>query len=167
MTPRRNDDVLEVCIEDQLLLMHLGSAEILCLNPPAAAVYRACDGAATGPEIVARLTARIAGGDYADDYAVDEAEAIVETTLFSLAAAGLVETALPERRRFLIGAGRIAAFAALISSTMAPRAADATSGCLPPNDACYMGGPECCEGECNYLYMDPTLGSGYFCTPDS
>ena len=129
MSPTRETQVMEMGVEEQLMVIRLDSVDVHCLNPLAAVVYRACDGDRDEAAIAALLAARIAAGDFTDDYAAHEAEAIVETTLRRLVHGGLIRTdPLPERRQFLIEAGRTAAFAALVTSTMIPSAHASGSG---------------------------------------
>ena len=135
--PRRETDILEMTVDQQLLLIRSDAIDVYCLNPVAAAVYHACDGDRDAAALAALLAGRIAAGDFADDYHEDEAEAIVGHTLARLGRASLVLAEREsERRHFLIGAGRAAAFAALVTSTMLPAASAHASGPIPGEYPC-------------------------------
>ena len=127
-------------VEQQLLLIRSDAIDVYCLNPVAAVVYRACDGDKDEAALAALLAGRIAAGAFADDYHEDEAAAIVEHTLAHLVPAGLVlAERASERRQFLIGAGRAAAFGALVTSTMVPEASAHASGPVKGTASCNGG----------------------------
>jgi hypothetical protein len=61
----------------------------------------------------------------------------------------LLETpARLDRRALMIKAARAAAFTALVSSTVLPLAAEATSGCLPTGHPCSSN-RQCCSDFCS------------------
>jgi hypothetical protein len=126
-SPRRLNSIIRLDLDDQTLLLSESAPDVHCLNPVAALIWDACDGATTEIMMAEDLARRIAAGDFAADYATDEAEDLVAASIAQFAALGLLETpARLDRRALMIKAARAAAFTALVSSTILPLAAEAT-----------------------------------------
>ena len=130
MNPKaRRDDLLVYEMEDELLIFGLYNDQAHGLSPVAAAVFRACDGSRSVPEIAQVLH---------DTFQVPQNETLALTalTLDRLTEAGLLEPgyggAEPTRRELLTRLRNLATISAammpMISSITAPPPAMAMSG---------------------------------------
>jgi coenzyme PQQ synthesis protein D (PqqD) len=135
----RSERVIIEALGDELLVYDLDSDEAHSLNASAAAIWRACDGAVT----VAGISAR-----------VGLSEAAVRVTLERLAGLDLLAAGSFTRpthsrravlRRGLLAGAAASAAAPLITSIVAPAAAQTTSGCSADFGACEQTA-DCCSG---------------------
>ena len=145
----RTSGLVVKALRDEVLIYDLAQHRAHSLNRPAAAVWRACDGTRTAGQIAALLRE-------ADLPVAPEAVryALAELGKTRLLASPVVESGLT-RRQLLARLGTGAAVP-LVSSIVAPRAAQAQS-CLGVGAVCG-GGPPCCAGLncCITTQPDPT-----------
>ena len=143
----RTSDLIVKALSDEVLVHDLTRHQTHCLNRPAAAVWRLCDGRRAPGEIVRQL--RTGPGARWDDEAVHMALAelgrahlLTEPGLRRDAAASV------SRRQAL---GRLAAATVVVptvTTIVVPRAAQAQS-CRPPGARCDPDNPTvCCSGGC-------------------
>jgi len=126
----------------ETLVYDLESFRASCLNREAAAVFEACDGKRSKPEIRARVSDRL--GSEVDD-------AYVELAIDRLARQGLVEplgAPLSKERREVLRrlAAAVAVALPVVTSVLAPSVAEAQS-CLPNGTVC-TGNAQCCSKMC-------------------
>jgi hypothetical protein len=135
----RSERLIIEALDDELLVYDLDCDEAHALNASAAAIWRACDGAVT----VAGISAR-----------VGLSEAAVRSTVERLAGLDLLAPGFVARpthsRRAVLRRGFVAGAAAtvaapLITSIVAPAAAQTTSTCSGDFGSCQQTG-DCCSG---------------------
>lgn len=135
-------------VADEVLVYDLARHRAVCLNRPAALVWRSCDGRTTVAEM-ARALADVLG-------AAGVAGGAVWLALERLGRDHLLLERVPSRaragrmsRRELIRRAGVAAAASLplIVSIVAPTPAQAVS-CLPSGASCGTSA-QCCSGVCN------------------
>lgn len=158
-TPMTSLEAKPAARTESLLCKDLASGEIVvfdklrnsahCLNPAAAAIWRACDGNRTVPEL-ASVVAATTG--------TTVNEPVVRASLGELRSLHLlseltVDIAPVEdftRRQAMVRAGAAAAKAAvlvpLIATVLAPKSSAAAS-CQQPGSPCTVGS-QCCSGNC-------------------
>lgn len=158
-TPMTSFEAKPTARMNDLLSTELASGEVIvfdkqrnrahCLNPAAAAIWRACDGERTVAEVAAFVAA-------ASGTAMDES--VVRGSVRELGSLHLLEelptgSLLPEgitRRQAMARAGSAAAKAAvlvpLIATVLAPKSSAAAS-CQQPGSPCTVGS-QCCSGNC-------------------
>ena len=135
-------------LADEALVYDLESHKAICLNGAARSVWKNCDGRTSVAGLVRRL--REESGGPAD-------ESVVWLALEQLGRNNLLSErvrrpqGLPRmsRRELMRRLGVAAAVSLpLITSIVAPTAAEAASGCGGPGAAC-SGPTDCCSGTCN------------------
>jgi hypothetical protein len=161
---KRREGLVVTELQDEVLVYDLDRHRAHCLNPPAAAVFRRCDGRATVREIARRLHA---------DEPVAASEAAVRLALERLDEAHLLEVSLGDTksapalsRRELIRRAAVLSGLLLpaITSVMAPTPAEAAATCVasctskpfgtpcsstaPANCLCTCDGAGNCVGGC-------------------
>lgn len=124
----RTDDLVVESLDGEVLVYDLGSDRAHCLDPIAAAVWRACDGKRSVVEI-----ARLANVD----------EPAAWAALRSLDRAQLLREPLPRRKPTRRQALAAAAAVPLVVSISTPAAAQAAS-CIARFQPCTPGGIRCC-----------------------
>jgi hypothetical protein len=133
----RTDELVVEELGDELLIYDLRTDAAHSLDAQAAAVWRACDGAASPAEIAATTGIAGAGVDHA---------------LRELAERDLVEAPAEHSRReaLKIGAtaGAIGVAIPVVRSIVAPTAAQAQSGCVPDGGSCQTS-TDCCSNNCS------------------
>ena len=130
-------------LDDEVLVYDLERQEAHCLNPSAAAIWKACDGRRTVAEIAARA------GESLGESIGNEA---VWFGIQELAKRGLIGGEVGSKRgggisrRNLVKLGlTTAALIPLVTSIVAPEAADAATACTTPgNFGVCTGAIGCC-----------------------
>ena len=146
-TVARSEGLLVEPMGDELLVFEPATGRAHSLNPPAASVWRACD----GTRDLDALAEHCGLDPVAVALALDSLRACELLIGFE---GPRVSRRQALRRAAMLGAG-IAAVP-VIRSIIAPSAAMAAStACVPPGDACT--GQSCCE----------TAGVAWFCNADS
>jgi hypothetical protein len=148
-------------LADEVLVYDLERHRAHSLNGVAATVWRRCDGTRTATEIANAI--RATGVPVSVDavrYAFDEL-ARARLLTHPIAAEGIT------RRELMRRLGATAAALPLVTSIVAPTAADAQSACFQPDRttvvACLGGTPCCAPGVCTVV----SGTSRVCCIPDS
>jgi len=142
--PARREDLVIQELPGEVLLYDPRNHRAHCLNRPAAAVWRACDGARTVADLRVVATAEL-GAPLAPE--------AVDLALRQLSEAGLLRAPLPPaaerltRRELARRLGAAALVPALLSLTAPDAAAAAASGCRSRGQSCSgTGQGTCCVG---------------------
>lgn len=134
----RSERVIIEALGDELLVYDLDSDEAHSLDASAAAIWQACDGAVT----VAEISARVGLSEAAVRLTVERLAG-----LDLLAAGSFTPPAVTRRavlRRGLVAGAVATAAAPMITSIVAPAAAQTTSGCSGEFESC--ADQVCCPG---------------------
>jgi hypothetical protein len=139
---------------DEVVIYDLKSNQAHCLNQTSGFVWRHCDGRTS----IAKLTEMLG-----DQMQTSVDEQVVWLALDQLASYDLLQEriSLPfgmtkiSRRQVVRTLGAAAILAPLVTSIIAPTAAQAAS-CLPEGSACTFDG-DCCSFNCNAGACGPAL----------
>jgi len=145
LRPRaRQDGIVVQDFPKEVLVYDLDRHQVHCLNPTSAFVFRHCDGRRAADQI-ARLLAEELGTPVAPEVVTLALAQLAETHLLDgdqlPAAPGI------SRRDVIKRAGLAAALLPVITSILAPTAAQAAT-CLPSGSGCTSGA-QCCSGICS------------------
>lgn len=154
----RTKELIVQRFDGEMLVYDLERLRAHCLNPAAALVWSACDGAATVEEVAGRL---------ARDLGLPDDPALVQLALDQLDRAHLLEgrrrAARPSRRAVLARLGVAAAVVVALPAVLSivtPTAAQ-NSSCIPPGHCSLATFGHCCNG-ISLLCCEVPPGSGNF-----
>jgi hypothetical protein len=154
----RTEDLVIKALSDEVLVHDLARHRTHCLNGPAVAVWRLCNGQRTPVDIARTLTPGPEGrwSDEAVRLALDE---LRRAHLLTDVVTGRPEAGGMTRRQTLQRLAAAAVVVPTVATIVAPRAAQAQSGpsvqCPPPGSQCaptgcpctvILPGPLCCPG---------------------
>jgi hypothetical protein len=134
----RTDELVIEELDDELLVYDLRTDAAHCLDPEAAAIWRACDGTAS----VADIAAATATTPEAVDHAIEQLSGrdLVE---------GIGDHSRREAVKLVLTAGAVGAALPIVKSIVAPTPAQAgVPSCLPNGAGCAID-DQCCSLNCN------------------
>ena len=154
----RTEDLVIKALPDEVLVHDLARHRTHCLNGPAAAVWRLCDGQRTPGEIARQLgqAPEARWSDEAVRLALDE---LGQAHLLTDVLTGRPDAGGVTRRQMLRRLAAAAAVVPTVATIVAPRAAQAQSqACTPQGANCFPELFSCCPGS-------NCIGLPFRCTP--
>jgi hypothetical protein len=142
----RKDELVIQEVPGETLIYDLKSHKAHCLNRTAALVWKYCDGKHTAEQAAHKIEAEL-GMAVSDEVVWLAVEQLERLKLLQAAKRGTHSMTRMTRREAVRRLGITAAIALpLITSIVAPEAAQAASGCASAGQACDPPNPPCCPG---------------------
>lgn len=144
----RQEGLIVVTLDDELLVYDLERHRAHCLNRSAALVWRHCDGE-TSVEQLAGLLSRELKAEVGNEYVWYALRRLRNSRLLATSSEIAAEDARWTRRDLLRGLAAVGAAAVVLPtvvSMVAPATLYAQASCLPAGSVCTPGGLPCCAG---------------------
>jgi hypothetical protein len=145
---RRQEGLIVVALDDELLVYDLERHRAHCLNRAAALVWRHCDGE-TGVAELGHVLRREMNADLGDEYVWYALRRFSNSRLLASSPEAPPQAARWTRRellRRLAAAGVAAVALPTVMSVIAPATLQAQASCLPAGSACNPPDIPCCAG---------------------